>query len=452
MTATPTDNSVLTDRWTPLRYHPVQRAYWLSRRRFNVVRAGRRSGKTELAKRKAVRRAMAFGGAGGGRFAFCAPTRQQAKKIYWQDLKLLVPGDLMLCPPREGELIVRFVTGTEIHVLGLDRPERVEGQPWDGLVVDEVANTKRGTWARHLRPALSTPDRLGWCDFIGVPEPGGDEFNDLAEMAQDPSMEDWSYFHWPSADILPAEEIEAARRELDPLSFQLEYEAKVVSYSGRAYYTFERGVHAVEKLPYEQRADLVLCFDFNVSPGVACVCQEQRYAGANEAVVKGGHTAVIGEVWIPYGSNTQMVCRKLAADWGGHEGNVLLYGDATGGAKKTSQTSGTDWDIIRQELRPVFGDRLKVRVGRSNPLQRVRVNAMNARLRNAAGEVRLLIDPSKAPHVVKDLEQVTVLEGTAGEIDKDRNPELTHISDALGYYVSERFPLRAGATTGTRDF
>ncbi len=41
----------LTPRWTELAYHPEQARLFCSAARFRVVAAGRRSGKTELAKR-----------------------------------------------------------------------------------------------------------------------------------------------------------------------------------------------------------------------------------------------------------------------------------------------------------------------------------------------------------------------------------------------------------------
>jgi hypothetical protein len=55
--------------------------------------------------------------------------------------------------------------------------------------------------------------------------------------------------------------------------------------------------------------------------------------------------------------------------------------------------------------------------------------------------VRMMVDPGAAPHVVRDLEGVRILKGGAGEIDKKSDANLTHISDALGYYVAEVFPV-----------
>ena len=57
------------------------------------------------------------------------------------------------------------------------------------------------------------------------------------------------------------------------------------------------------------------------------------------------------------------------------------------------------------------------------------------------GEVHLLVDPRKAPSVVRDFENVVVLQGSAGEIDKKSDPSITHWTDALGYYIEARYPL-----------
>ena len=64
--------------------------------------------------------------------------------------------------------MIPLKNGAQIWVVGLDRPERIEGTPWDGGVLDEYGNMRANAWPEHIRPALS--DRGGWCDFTGVPE------------------------------------------------------------------------------------------------------------------------------------------------------------------------------------------------------------------------------------------------------------------------------------------
>jgi hypothetical protein len=383
------------------------------------------------------------------RFFAAAPTREQAKRIYWADLKAMVPRDLLAGRPSETELTIRLIHGPEIYVVGLDKPERIEGQPWDGGILDEYANMKPSAWPEHVRPALA--DRLGWCDLIGVPE-GRNHYYETnrrakAFMAELGRGSEWGSFHWKSADILPLAEIEAARRDLDELTFQQEYEASFVNFEGRAYYPFREDTHC-RKLRYDPRQPLIFCFDFNVAPGIAVVAQEQRLPGMPEGQ---SGTGVIGEVHIPRNSNTPAVCRKLAADWRDHIGAVCCYGDATGGAGGSAKVAGSDWDLIRAELKPAYGQRLSFHVPDANPPERARVNAVNTRLKAGDGTIRLTVDPANAPNVVRDFEGVRLLAGGSGEIDKKADPALTHWTDALGYYVAAVFPIDARKTAQKRS-
>jgi len=49
----------------------------------------------------------------------------------------------------------------------------------------------------------------------------------------------------------------------------------------------------------------LIMFDFNVSPGVAVIGQEQMLPSGMQG------TAIIGEVYIPRNSNTVKVCNKI---------------------------------------------------------------------------------------------------------------------------------------------
>ena len=420
--------------------HPEQLRLINSPARFKVVPAGRRSGKTERAKRNLIIQAVRESAEGQWldyRYFAAAPTRDQAKAIWWNDLKAMVPAWMRDGSPRESDLTIRLVTGAEIVVVGLDRPQRIEGRSWNGGVIDEVANIRPGAWGENIRPALA--DRTGWCWLIGVPE-GRGAYYDMYTYACSGEDPEWEGFTWISADILSASEIESARRTLDPLVYQQEMEASFVTFEGRAYHAFNRRIHCAP-LVYNPRAPLIICLDFNVEPGVAAILQEQKLPNGLDG------TGVIGEVHIPRNSTTPAVCRKIAQLHGDHFGPVHVYGDATGGARGSARVMGSDWDLVRAELRPVFGDRLSIRVPAANPAERARVNAVNSRLMSAAGDIRLMVDPVKAPNVVRDLEGVRLLVGGSGELDKRADPKLSHISDALGYYVQRVFPtIRQGAS------
>jgi hypothetical protein len=448
----------LPERWHALDPHPEQLRLLHSPARFRVVAAGRRSGKTERAKRRLVEACLDPPRVDRPTFVACAPTRDQAKRIFWQDLKDLSPRQ-WVADFRESDLTIRYRTGAQLIVVGLDKPQRAEGIAIDGAVLDEYAHCRPEAWSQSLRPALSTRGRPpGWCWFVGRPR-GRNHFYTLWIAAK--TTEAWDAFHWPSSAIIPALEIEAARRDLDPLTFRQEYEADFISFDGLAYYQWDANVH-LRQLEYRSALPLVFCFDFNVDPGVAAVVQEQDHQTTYDACPSCRHaapiqssqacracgglaptlqtTCVIGEVHIPKNSNTPAVCNRLAHDWGHHKGPVYVYGDATGGARKSSQTEGADWDQVRAYLRPHFPD-IHWRVAKANPPERDRINCVNTRLKSADGTVRFALDPQKAPNVVRDFEGVVLLDGGSGELDKKSSPMLSHLTDALGYYMHERHPI-----------
>ena len=426
-----------------MRHHAEQWRLWNSKARFRIVPAGRRSGKTELAKRWVIQRACNLR-VQGRKYALAAPTRDQAKRIYWNDLKQLVPTAWMAEKPRETDLEILLVNGTRLCVVGMDRPERIEGEPLHGIVLDEYANMREEAWTQNVSPALDTPGQPpGWAWFIGVPE-GRNHYWELWTEAVKlrEAGQPWDRFHWFSSDIMSPEAIEAARQRMDERTFRQELEGSFESYAGLAYYSWS-DANVVRDLgnTYDPDADLILAFDFNTSPGVAVACQELgRRPNMPEGATENS-TVVIGEVWIPEHSNTPMVCDRLVGEWGYHRGKVLCYGDASGGAKTTVAVAGSDWDIIRRKLKTVFGDRLSMRNRKGNPRERARVNAVNSRIATTDGVRRLFVDPREAPHVVADFERVETVPGGMGEIHKEHGGELTHVSDALGYYIHDRFPV-----------
>src|SRR3984957_19185087 len=233
-----------TRRWVELREHAEQLRLWRDQTRFKIVLAGRRSGKTEVAKRRLVEHLFHRTWHGQpGRYFAAAPTHHQAKRIFWEDLKSMIrPGWIRSISETDLRIITK--PGAQLWVHGLDVPQRIEGSPWDGCVIDELANCRPKIWDAHVRPALA--DRRGWAWLIGVPDmdsPGQMDYENLALIAQSGVEPEWTCFSWPSADVLPADEIESARRRLDPIIFEQEYLGKFVIARGRAFSNFDPAVH-----------------------------------------------------------------------------------------------------------------------------------------------------------------------------------------------------------------
>lgn len=454
-------------RWHPMRHVPAYTGLIESTARFDVIEAGRRSGKTELIKRMGVLEANEMAGRLGARWytKFCAPTLRQARDIYWDDL-LQLSKPWWSREPNKTDLCIYMVTGAELWVCGLDKPQRIEGSPVNRLAVDELSDVKQGAWERHLRPALDTeqpgyPAARAW--LYGVPRPGG-QFSDLAKKAKDPLEPDFAYHTWTSEGVLSDEKIASARRTMDPLIFAQEYLAQRVSMEGRAYYCFTADNY--RDVTYDPRFPLMFCFDFNRRPGVAVVAQELPLVGLSVGLcavcqtinpgVAGSEcrqckyvlppvtcSCAVGEVHIQSGSNTPMVCAKLARDWSHHKGQVFCYGDPAGGAKGSTSVDGSDWDLIKAYLARPFPQAV-FDVDKAHPPVRARVNAMNCRACNAAGERRLFTNPRNAPNITRDLDEQLVVKGGSGELDKDSDKTLGHAADGWGYAIQKLYPATAG--------
>ena len=119
-----------------------------------MVPAGRRSGKTERAKRFVAKAALRQ----RGLYFIGAPTHGQVKRIYWNDMKLLCFASICRKRPSESELQITLDNGLVVQLACLDQPSRFEGVPWDGGVIDEIADVKAGVAAGRAE--------------IGIPEPG----------------------------------------------------------------------------------------------------------------------------------------------------------------------------------------------------------------------------------------------------------------------------------------
>jgi hypothetical protein len=394
-----------------------------------VLPAGRRSGKTELAKRKLVMRAIRGSSFRSPRYFAAAPTRDQAKTIYWADLQALCPPDL-IADVGDTELSIKLTTGAEIRVVGMDRPQRIEGAPWDGGVLDEFGNMKPGAWGENVRPALS--DRHGWCDLIGVPE-GRNHYFDMDQAAQTAmatlgAASEWGAFTWTSATVLPAGEIAGARADLDERTFRQEYEASFESYSGVVLYAFTRAGN-VRPCPYDPALAVHIGMDFNVNPMTATVWQERA-----EPVQKIGQAPAVishqvGEIIIATSNTDEMadeIVRRYAL--GGSVGHISVYPDPAGAAGHTSAQGRTDISILRARG-------FMVHAMASHPLVRDRLAVTNARFCNAVGERRQFVDPACVKSI-RAYERLVYKEDTN---DPDKSGGFDHAVDATGYYDYVRF-------------
>ena len=198
---------------------PWQQKVWTDNKRFQVVAAGRRTGKSRYAAWKLIVKALE---AKRGQVFYVAPTQGQARDIMWQTL--LEVGHPVISSSHVNNLQIKLVNGITIALKGADRPETMRGVSLYYLVMDEYADMKPEVWEQILRPALA--DLKGDALFIGTPM-GRNHFYDLHQYASLSKDKDWQGYHFTSYDnpLLDEEEINAAKNSMSAFSFRQEFMA-----------------------------------------------------------------------------------------------------------------------------------------------------------------------------------------------------------------------------------
>jgi len=419
-------------RWYPLKPHEKQQALIDSTTRFNVVACGRRSGKSEIAKRFIAKKMMENPNA---KYFIGGPTREQLRSVWWEDMQRLtmakIFGERAI---NNSRLTITLPNGAMLALVSLSKPERIEGTDWWGGVVDECADIPEHAWDAHIFPALGTynptrPDYRAWCWLVGTPD-GLNHFYDRAMEAQQPENTDWSFHTWKSAEIMPPEEVEKYKKIYSPMQFRQEFEAAFEDAGGKLYYDYGKDNWTTETIqPNEQ---LLWFHDFNFTP-----------LSSGIGVIRGSDNLMILDEIVLESAVARQSAEEFVERFTEHKNRtILLYGDPAGraGEKHGHQSDYTEmervlrnngWEVIRQ-------------VKAKAPAIIDRQNAVRAKICNASGARSLFVNPEKAKYCDKGLATVQTKEGSTF-LEKDSDYQ--HITTAIGYCVDYIWPTRTDRKT-----
>lgn len=404
--------------------------------RFFVIPPGRRSRKTIIGNKKVLWSALSNK---DHKYFFAAPTRDQANKIFWNRLVNQCKALNQIKSIDKTLLRIFLLNGTMLNVVGLDAPERIEGETpsWNGGLITEFPNCKPEAWSDHIRPALS--DTLGFCIMDGVPE-GMNFYYDLAEYAcggrlpvtlpgigakgTNPNDPEWVYYHWFSSDVLPETEIEAAKRTSDERTYRQEYEGAFVNVTNFVYYCFSD--KNIVKKEFNPNLNLIMSWDFNATdkPMATTLIQEEQ-----------GKIYVVKE-FFNKNTNTNSQCQIITEylKSKNFKANITVTGDYMGVAMHSS-ASYSDYYIIESYFKNYNYIR-KIR-----PTKRIkdRTDALNSLLKNSLDENRLFID-SECKNLIQDFYKTQWKSGLF-ELDESRL-ERTHLTDTASFFAYNFYPLR----------
>lgn len=245
--------------------HPGQKTIVRNAKRFTVVSAGRRFGKTLLAVDVLVDSLVR-----GHPCAWFAPTYrylQDSFRVMHSHLRPLVKH------VSTQEKRIELITGSVFEAWSLEDESAGRGKRYKKIVIDEAAHVRDlGTiYHEAIRPTLTDLKGSAW--FLSTPR-GRNFFWQAYSRGQDHLEPEWASFTAPTAanPFIDPSEIEAAKRQLPERVFQQEYEAMFLEDSGGVFRNVRDAVDVgrVESSPpvpgdlYVMGVDLARVEDFTV--------------------------------------------------------------------------------------------------------------------------------------------------------------------------------------------
>lgn len=199
---------------------PWQVDVWQDTTRFKVIAAGRRCGKSNLAIKMLL--AKALEAPEGSAVLYLAPTLAQSRQIAWE--ALIDQGGSLIKSAHVNNMDIVLTTGRRIHIRSGENKDALRGLKLYFAVIDEAAFVPEDVFTKVIRPALS--DLRGEAVIISTPE-GRNHFYDWFKIGQDGTDPDWKSWHLTTLDnpTIPPDEVEAAKRTLSTLVFKQEFMA-----------------------------------------------------------------------------------------------------------------------------------------------------------------------------------------------------------------------------------
>ena len=234
--------------------HSGQVDIFKKRTRSNIVRCGRRWGKTKLLETIACNSAI-FGESVG----IFAPEYRQLQEP-WDHIKEILQPIIITSSRSEGTIKVRSAGGKQGKVdfwILNDNDLAGRGREYHKTLLDEAAFTKSpqmlDIWRKSIKPTMLTTKGTSW--VFSTPN-GIDSENFFYEACNNPEM-GFTEFHAPTSTnpYVPADELEKERLVNHPLVFKQEFLAEFVDWSGVAFFSMEKMLVNGKPVPYPQKCD-----------------------------------------------------------------------------------------------------------------------------------------------------------------------------------------------------
>ena len=388
--------------------HKKQQYILDNAKRFNHLRCGRRFGKTELIKE------LSLPVLEGYPIGVFYPTYKDATEV-WNVLKKLYRN--IIQKKDETLKMMWLITGGRIDFWAMENPDSGQGYKYKRVIVDEAAKASKfkQAWEETIRPTLADYEGDAW--IMSRPKPNT-YFKYLEE--EHTGKDDWEFFHFTTYDnpYINTEEIDSAKRDLDPVTFDQEFGAEYVDPEANYFFfLFDEDKHVCE---IQDIPDLPikLSFDFNLEPFATIV-----YQTPDERTIN-----VIDEIRLN-NSDIYEMCDHIKARY--PKRPLQVTGDRSGYNRSGLVRGKTSyWHVIKKELG--LAD-YQIRLRSKN------LDLLSSRiLCNSALSSRDVAINKDCVNLIKDCKYALV--DDRGELIKDRNKNQNDFGDCFRYALDCEFP------------
>lgn len=382
-------------------------------KRFNVLKCGRRFGKTALAEELIIEPAL-----DGFPVAYYCPTYKDLND-FWITILSIVKD--VIAKKDEQLKQIRLITGGIIDMWSLDDPDSGRGRKYKRVVIDECEKAKKleRAWNGTIRATLT--DFIGDAWFLSTPQFGKTYFKELFKRKDENKYShEWQSWKFSTYDnpFIDASEVDSAKATLDEMYFNCEYMAEDVTLNTMRWaYAYEPSKH-LGVVEIDNSKELILSFDFNKNP--ICCTIGQVYSISKVRIIE--------TIKLP-NSDIYELCDVIKTKYGNRL--LIVTGDASGNNLNAMVKDNLNYyKIIREQL---MLSPQQFKVPTINPKiadNRILVNSLFSK-----GDV--MMNEATTKHLQFDLENVTVNpDGTINKGDRNDPAQQADALDTLRYFCN----------------
>lgn len=389
--------------------HPLQQKVIDEATRYNVLRCGRRWGKTKLSEELLLSPDDPTNGAlNGFTVGYFAPTYKMLMEVWRSMIDILYE---IIENKNEQEKRIEIYGGGVIDFWSLEDPNSIRGRKYKRVVLDEAeaARNLEDAWTKVIRPTLTDLKGDAW--FLSTPRFGSTYFKKLTRI-ESPEWKSWVFTTYDNPYIDPAE-IDSARSVLDESTFRCEFMAEDVTLAVNKFiYNFDRTKHIKKGLLLIPHLPIILSFDFNTEP-ITCL------VGQCDGL---GHVRILDEYRL-MNSDIDELCTRILTDY--PDKMLLVTGDASGQNRTALKRDLNYYKEIKRVLKLGMG---QFKVPSANP----RIKNTRVLCNSLLGRHTDYFFSDRVPYLILDIEECEV--DSEGGIDKTKDKHQSHLLDAWRYF------------------